>query len=317
MASTKDAQENVIQSTISDALCSVENTFLNTRGDDFPNIGPTGRTDIRSTTNEYVPATRTEDSLSDQTVICVICLEPVSEAAVALPCRHNHFHFSCLGTWLQQNRSCPLCKAEVVSVRYFDRGSNSTSVFHLPELIVPRSLPRHRARHEYSHLRHSTSRRGRRDSSPEIESPALQFRRRIYERGLYSLYVGNNRISRYRNITSELIAHDAAIQSRAKKWIRRELRILVPSEHQSSSPGSLASTSSGNVFRNNEFLLEYIIAVLKNIDIKGSAGQAEVLLREHLGRKNARLFLHELENWMRSPFETLEEWDEFVQYTET
>ena len=39
---------------------------------------------------------------------CVICLESVSERAVASPCRHL-FDFLCLATWLQQRATCPLC----------------------------------------------------------------------------------------------------------------------------------------------------------------------------------------------------------------
>lgn len=76
------------------------------------------------------------------------------------------------------------------------------------------------------------------------------------------------------------------------------------------------AVSRSTEFRNNEFLLEYIVAILRNIDLKGSAGQAEVLLREHLGSANSRLFLHELENWLRSPFERLRDWDDYVQYAE-
>lgn len=65
---------------------------------------------------------------------------------------------------------------------------------------------------------------------------------------------------------------------------------------------------------NSEFLLEYIIAILLAIPLKGSEGQAETLLAEYLGRRNARLFWHELEAWLRSPFERLAEWDGIVQY---
>jgi hypothetical protein len=50
------------------------------------------------------------------------------------------------------------------------------------------------------------------------------------------------------------------------------------------------------------------------VDIKGSAGQAEELLRDFLGRDNARLFLHELLAWLRSPYASLEDWDRHVQY---
>ena len=65
---------------------------------------------------------------------------------------------------------------------------------------------------------------------------------------------------------------------------------------------------------NAEFLIEYIIAILKTVDIKGAGGQAEDMLQEFLGRDNTRLFLHELRAWLRSPYKTLEDWDRHVQY---
>lgn len=68
---------------------------------------------------------------------------------------------------------------------------------------------------------------------------------------------------------------------------------------------------------NAEFLLEYIIAILKTVDIKGSGGQAEDMLQEFLGRDNTRLFLHELRAWLRSPYTSLDDWDRNVQYNHT
>ena len=67
---------------------------------------------------------------------------------------------------------------------------------------------------------------------------------------------------------------------------------------------------------NAEFLLEYILAILKTVDIKSSQGQAEEMLAEFLGRDNAQLFLHELRAWLRSPYTELEGWDRHVQYPE-
>jgi hypothetical protein len=67
---------------------------------------------------------------------------------------------------------------------------------------------------------------------------------------------------------------------------------------------------------NAEFLLEYVIAILKTVDIKGSNGRAEDLLQEFLGRENARLLLHELETWLRSPYNDIRDWDRAVQYPE-
>ena len=62
------------------------------------------------------------------------------------------------------------------------------------------------------------------------------------------------------------------------------------------------------------YLLEYIIAILKVIDIQCSTGQAEDLIQEFLGRKYTRLFLHELRAWLRSPFKWLSAWDRAIQY---
>lgn len=41
--------------------------------------------------------------------LCVICLDTVSEKAVAYPCRHHSFDFLCLVSWLQERSTCPLC----------------------------------------------------------------------------------------------------------------------------------------------------------------------------------------------------------------
>lgn len=56
------------------------------------------------------------------------------------------------------------------------------------------------------------------------------------------------------------------------------------------------------------------MAILKTVDIKGSGGQAEDLVQEFLGRENARLLLHELRAWLRSPYRRVEDWDRHVQY---
>ena len=51
------------------------------------------------------------------------------------------------------------------------------------------------------------------------------------------------------------------------------------------------------------------------MNLKGSGGQAEELLKDFIGRDEARLFLHELGAWLRSPYVTLEDWDRNVQYS--
>lgn len=103
------------------------------------------------------------------------------------------------------------------------------------------------------------------------------------------------------------------MQARARKWTRRELQVF-----DFLQPGYEAkNVSVSRPVHNAEFLLEYIMAMLKSIDIKDSSGKAEDLLQEFLGRQNARLFLHELEAWLRCPFQEIADWDEVTQYPDS
>ncbi|KAB5518683.1 hypothetical protein GE09DRAFT_1044529 [Coniochaeta sp. 2T2.1] len=170
-------------------------------------------------------------------------------------------------------------------------------------------------------------------------SSALLKRKYIYTHNLYSLHIGANPLSRYRSgPTPADFASDPNLVSRARTFIRRELQVFSflsstssssttssapPSSSSSSSrPSSSASpsrssTTGGDSTRranNAEFLLEYTIAILKTVDTQGAAGQAEDMLSDFLGRDSARLFLHELRGWLRSPCLTLEAWDRGVQY---
>lgn len=147
-------------------------------------------------------------------------------------------------------------------------------------------------------------------------------RRSVYRNQLYSLRVGSNRLSQYSEVTPEQFNRDEALVSRARKWIRRELQVFsfLNPETEEEDRGRSHVPRPGHRrleerrANNAEFLLEYVIAILRTVDIKGSAGQAEELLRDFVGRDNARLFLHELLAWLRSPYESLEDWDRHVQY---
>lgn len=86
-------------------------------------------------------------------------------------------------------------------------------------------------------------------------------------------------------------------------FLRRELQVF-----------SFLNTAAAPRGGNREFLLEYIVAILKTNEPKGASGHAEDLLTDYLGRTNARLLLHELEAWLRSPYMSLSEWDDHVQY---
>jgi hypothetical protein len=109
-----------------------------------------------------------------------------------------------------------------------------------------------------------------------------------------------------------MISNSPELQSKARTWIRRELRVFTFLHTDLDNGLSASATTSSNA----EFLLSYIVAILKKVDFKASNGHAEDLLTEYLGRDNARLFLHELCAWMRSPFTKVADWDRQVQYEE-
>lgn len=62
---------------------------------------------LNSTLEEIKAAAKLAD---DRTDPCVICLDSISERAVAIPCRHDNFDFLCLISWFEECPTCPLCK---------------------------------------------------------------------------------------------------------------------------------------------------------------------------------------------------------------
>lgn len=127
------------------------------------------------------------------------------------------------------------------------------------------------------------------------------------------MHVGSNPYSGYRDVTPRMIARDEDLQSKARTWIRRELRVFTFLQTDPAGSSSDAATTSSNA----EFLLSYIVSILKSVDIKSSSGHAENLLAEIVGREPAKLFLHELNAWLRSPHSRLKDWDEAVQYDDS
>lgn len=170
---------------------------------------------------------------------------------------------------------------------------------------------------------------------PVTEDEALVRRRRVYREQLYSLHVGTSLRTGYRDLTPQVFESDPELVSRARKWLRRELQVfqfLRPDTDTSTSASSASPATGSSGARNHapsglgvgdrlarrrannaEFLLEYIVAILKTVDIRGSQGQAEEMLKDFLGRGNTRLLLHELASFLRSPY-SIEVWDRKVQY---
>lgn len=238
---------------------------------------------------------------------CAICLEAIKERAVAAPCNHLSFDFICLVQWLQEHATCPLCKAEVKEVQYDWRAPHDFKTYIVEQQATAAKTPVRPTRQQ------TTAARRRRDvpwgpsanasssAAPSVEDPALAGRRQVYARHTPSLHVGANRLSQYQTFTPQSFTASPALQTRARIFLRRELRVF---EFLDRRPAGA----------NREFLIEYIVAVLKTHDSKGADGQAEELVKEFLGREDARLLLHELDAWLRSPYERLEAWDAHVQY---
>ncbi|KAI8287421.1 putative RING finger protein [Colletotrichum sp. SAR11_57] len=89
-----------------------------------------------------------------------------------------------------------------------------------------------------------------------------------------------------RRYYSQMFASDSELVSRARTFLRRELQVF-----EFLSPDNDARTPEADPVRrrranNAEFLLEYIVAILKTVDMQGSMGQAEELIQEFLGPQN-------------------------------
>ncbi|KAK7754358.1 hypothetical protein SLS62_003651 [Diatrype stigma] len=183
---------------------------------------------------------------------------------------------------------------------------------------------------------------------PATEDEVLVRRRRVYQQQLYSLHVGTSPRTGYRDLTPATFESDPELVSRARRWLRRELQVFeflhatpTPTSTSASASGSSSTTTTTTTTpstgitagaaaaapaqgrstdrlarrraNNAEFLLEYVVAILKTVDIQGSQGQAEEMLKDFLGRDNTRLLLHELKSFLRSPY-SLDVWDRKVQY---
>lgn len=237
---------------------------------------------------------------------CAICLEPSSGLAVLHPCKHDCFDYECLITWLVTNNTCPLCKQTVNQIQHdFDPSGKYllSDVLTTPTptdryLFVPPTLLQSPDLPWYPPPRGPT----------ELEElvPGLQHRCHVYRNQLYSLHVGSNPVSGYTEITHNTIRADERLVRKAKKWIRRELQVFRFTDPEW-GPGSPRRRAS-----HTEHLIQSIAILIWCFDFKDES--AEHFLAEDLGRDYARLFLHELAGWMRSPCRTLAEYDQLVQY---
>lgn len=257
---------------------------------------------------------------------CVICLGDLAEQCEAQPCGHNNFDYLCLVTWLQVGTTCPLCKSEVCEIRYdLSEDGKQGKVYKLPGRSGGPSKSNSEAREGSSrsasllYERRSSSYSGRLAGAQPNDDESIRRRRFVYRHNLYSLHVGSNRRqpaeSRYRELSPQLFMTDPKLVSRARMWLRRELRVFEFLNADGDSPHDHDPVRRCRRRPSKaEFLLEYIVAILKTVDFQGSTGQAEDMIQEFLGRENTQLFLHELKAWLRSPCGSLGAWDRVVQY---
>ena len=210
-------------------------------------------------------------------------------------------------------------KAAITSVRYNYRSAKDFQTYLVPApRKEPNSTPATNTGIEAHAARNFQERIWRRAPRPRLQRPpstpdaAISKRKEVYRNKSYSLHVGTNRLSRFQDLSPQLFRRDEELVSRARKWIRRELQVF-----DFLSADADVEEGTRRKANNAEFLLEYIIAILKSVDIKGSGGQAYDMLQEFLGPENSKLFLHELQAWLRSPYTQLDDWDRHVQYGRT
>jgi Ring finger domain len=166
--------------------------------------------------------------------ICIICLELISNKATGLPCHHDHFDFACLGTWLQHQQVCPLCKREVHAVRY-KTTEGKIATFHLSKDDQGTSRSSQQSLRDRIHLTRAGISRTRNNHNYQFvkelprEDRSLSFRRQVYVQNTYSLHVGANPYSGYLpsgSIGPDLFTRSPEYLSRARAFVRRELRVF-------------------------------------------------------------------------------------------
>jgi hypothetical protein len=149
-------------------------------------------------------------------------------------------------------------KTEVTAVQYDWRSPTDFKSYAIQRSHEPRHAPSGRGQRIASLFTAyglpNRPRGTRRAYSPPVEDAALRRRREVYRRKLYSLHVGSNEFSGYQDITPQIISSSPDLQSRARTWIRRELRVFSFLHPDSTSSSTNAATTSSNA----EFLLSYI-----------------------------------------------------------
>lgn len=231
----------------------------------------------------------------DRDCCCVICLDDVVEPCQLCPCGHRNFHFSCIHTWLLgcAGRACPVCKAPVARADHgrqkyvYDSHDPIRATAARPHVDPPlRVLALAEVHHDASPPRRRPSR------AAATEPAGLAFRRIVYRRLLYSMHIGSNPVSRYRELTRDAFRHDQELLRRTRAFLRRELRVFgwlaTPDGRHETMPLA-RSFQDRRRATTCEKLLGHIVRLLQSFELRGSDGCVEDDLTTHLGRQNTRL----------------------------
>lgn len=265
-------------------------------------------------TEEIISYHYSEETTSSQNSTvehCTVCLSGIIERAVAYPCNHLSFDFICLVQWLQTSATCPLCKTEVKEVQYDFRSIDDFKRYKVPSALSPVTLrpdPEVRSSVE-------PSRQAQEEPVEQDSDPRVRYRRCIYELRRYSLHTGSNPRSGYRDFSVQEFANSSDLQSRARTFLRREVRALRGLIYTNETALSRIKPLRPRARQaTDDYLTEYIVAVLRSHEPRGFDGGAEELVACFMSITNARILLHELLSWLRSPFVRLKDWDDRVQY---
>ncbi|ODQ56298.1 hypothetical protein SAICODRAFT_32733 [Saitoella complicata NRRL Y-17804] len=270
---------------------------------------------------------------------CTICLQPIDPTTRALVshCYHT-FDLICLQQWLNISRRCPLCNGNVSYILHAITDEGSYEKIVVPSLaektgkglgLEARAWMRDRfaqGRNRVRSRRWMERRVNEQAMSTSPLSPSAIARRAfVYTHHLRSAHIASNPHTRFRpdaDITTEKFRGSSEMQNRARVFLRRE---VLAFGFWRTRAGEDLEGGDGDA-RDREFLVEYIVSVLKNVGILTPA--ARRLIGEFLDSRpngepdaesvdtNTSILLHELRTWLRSPFQGLEGWDRspLIQY---
>ncbi|PHH62049.1 hypothetical protein CDD81_7605 [Ophiocordyceps australis] len=267
---------------------------------------------------------------------CVICFQAITQPCFLKPCGHHEFDHHCIGRWLQYEYSasecsrrslarCPICRENIIDIAaspsQVGQGKQITQT--MPFGHVPSRRGNHSSNYRRSTwFRSDYAESRRRQRCTRRERASLDFRRTVYSHSLYSLHMGSNPLSGYREISRQRFQTEMQLQNRARAFLRRDLRafswLTTPDTDEDSAwpiDSSPAPPSGAQRPRLAlEKLVSHIMRLLLVFEIRGSDGHLEDDLATHLGRANAKLFIHELHSFLRSPCHRIEDWDRMVRY---